>query len=1126
MKHLAHVVGLLCTGLALVSPLAAQDRTIRMPRDPQIAPDGKSIAFAWRGDVWISSIEGGNAARITSHPAEDDSPHFSPDGKWIAFRSQRGGSSQIHLVPALGGATKQVTGDSLGKTLYGFMPDGKGLLVGYASDRGFHYSESRRLYSVPLDESQAKTMLFDAGIADAAISPDGQHVLFVRGRSTWWRKGYEGPQAAQLWHADLTANPAALTRLSPDRPDYQNVAAFHPMWGPDSKSYFFVSDPDGTFDVFRGALGTQNTTRVTNLRAKHGSDDGVTFPSVSKDGNSILFRWRFDLQRLDVTTGEIKPLTLQATGDAIASAIERNVESRADTVAFTADGKQMAFVAGGDVWVMDRILKEPVRVTNTPHEESSLAFNEDGDRLFFICDHAGEIDIWEATHEQEDGIWWLAEDFSIRQVTDDPEAESNLTPSPNGKHIAFLKHTDLFVMDADGSDHRRIVEAWSPPSFDWSPDGRWFVYATQDDDYNSDVWIAPLDGTREPFNISRHPDRDGNPVWSGDGKRIAFVGRREGTEADIYYVELTKETAEETDRDRKLEKALAAMKKGKKGKGSGKGDAAKKGDAKPENAAAKKDDAKDGDAKKDESKKEDDENRVTIDFDRIFDRVGRIRIPDSFESGLIWSRDGETLLFSATVSGTRGIYSVEFPDTGRPKKWNGPAVRGARWLENDEIVGLSTSGVPTAVSKAGKAETFEFSVRAQKDWATTRQIAFDQGWRAMRDRFYDPAMNNRDWEAIRRKYRPVAAQCLGADEFSELMNMMLGELNASHMGHRGGSDPLPDVERQNEWAPTTYHLGLRFAQGATETGLRVESVIPGSPCDLARSRVEVGETLLSIDGTPVGPNVDVDRIMTMESARDVEIVVRDREGTERTVTVRPTRSVAGLLYDEWVENNRKMVEELSDGKLGYAHIRGMNMSSFYQLETDLHLAGAGKDGLVIDVRFNGGGSTTDHVLTVLTQPAHAITVSRGSGEGYPQDRKVYASWNKPIVLMCNEHSFSNAEILSHAVKQLGRGRLVGMRTAGGVISTGGVSLLDGSSVRMPMRGWYLVSTGEDMELNGCAPDIAMWNEPGGPDRQLEKAVEVLQEDVAAEAAKGRVRIEPAAAKRLRDAKAREAAGRK
>ncbi|MCK5941266.1 MAG: PDZ domain-containing protein, partial [Planctomycetes bacterium] len=421
---------------------------------------------------------------------------------------------------------------------------------------------------------------------------------------------------------------------------------------------------------------------------------------------------------------------------------------------------------------------------------------------------------------------------------------------------------------------------------------------------------------------------------------------------------------------------------------------------------------------------------------------------------------------------------------------------------------------------------FAFSVRRTRDWSAVRQVSFDQGWRAMRDRFYDPDMNNRDWDAIRAKYRPVAAQCLGQREFTDLMNLMLGELNASHMGHRGGSDAMPRTSSPSSWAPVTHHLGLRYELARPAKGLVVSSVIPESPCDRARSKVRVGEILLAIDGNEIGPTTDVDALLTMDETRDVVLTVAGQGGSERQVTVRPTRSVAGLLYDEFVANNRRRVDELSDGKLGYLHIRGMNMSSFRQMEQDLYDAGFGKDGLIIDVRFNGGGSTTDHVLTALTQPMHAITKSRGSGEGYPQDRKVYASWHKPIVLMCNEHSFSNAEILSHAVKQIGRGRLVGMRTAGGVISTGSVGLLDGSSVRMPMRGWYLASTGDDMELNGCLPDIALWNHPMGPDEQLRTAVETLTEDVQKEQARGSVKIVPAATKRRLEKRAAEASGGK
>lgn len=1224
---------------------------IRIPRSPAISPDGKLIAFAWQNDIWTADSDGGVAKRVSLHAATDSSPRFSADGKQLYFISDRSGRSQIHVMPVDGGTAQQITFDSNRKAIHGVTPDGRYLVISQSTDRGWHYSESSRVFLLDTQGEEPKKMLFDAGVRDAALSPDGTKVLFVRGRSNWFRKGYKGSQAAQLWLADLSTDPVSLTRLSQDQERFQNYAEMDPMWAADGKSYYFNADPDGVFNIYQrnlpatdeqsddetadgdesGKDGADDSLRQVTDVAADGVDDGVAFPVLSADGKTLLLRRGFDLIKSDPKTGELETIELFASGDSVTSPIERKRETRASTVAFTPDGKQMAFVSGEDVYVMDRILKEPVRVTTTPHPESSLLFSSDGSRLFYVTDSGGEMDIWEATHEQEDGIWWMADEFQLRQVTDDRDVEGNLELSPNGTHVAYTKGSNLFVMDDDGSDHRQIAKMWSPPNFDWAPDGKWITYATQDDNYNSDVFIVPVDGTREPFNLSRHPDSDTSPKWSGDGKRIAWVGRRDGEELDIYVVELAKETDEMTERDEKLKKALAAMKADKKSKDkkaaekkepekagaasdnkaasavddvsgvwsgtienenlpggrvafqatlkldaenkisgmvssdqgeakivSGQYDKANKSltfnaqndeltlgfvakvngnelqgtlsindgeleiefaatrEAAEKPAEKKADKATDKDAEKDddEKKDEDESDDVKIDFEGIFDRVDRLRYSNSFESGLIWIEDGATLAFSATIDGKRGFFSVKFPRPESPKRITDSPLSQNRWIaKSKEFVG-HRGGVPATMSASGKTETFGFDVRSQRDWREVRKIVFDQGWRAMRDRFYDEAYNNKDWYEMRAKYRPIAAECLGAAEFSEVMNMMLGELNASHMGHRGGSDPLPDFDAQNDWSPITYHLGLRFELDGKGPGLKVESVIPGSPCARARSLVKPGETLLEIDGNSVGPDVDIEKLLTMEQLRDVTLTVQSAGGQQRDVVVRPTASVDGLLYDEWVEKTRAKVEELSEGKLGYLHIQGMNFRSFRQMEEDLYHAGAGKEGLIIDVRFNGGGSTADHVMTALTQPQHAITQSRGSGEGYPQDRRVYASWNKPIVMLCNEHSFSNAEIVAHAVKQTERGRVVGMRTAGGVISTGSVGLLDGGSVRMPMRGWYLSTTGEDMELNGCEPHIAFWNDPmwsspGGEDAQLTKAVEALAEDVAAEKAEGKVKIQPA-----------------
>jgi tricorn protease len=277
--------------------------------------------------------------------------------------------------------------------------------------------------------------------------------------------------------------------------------------------------------------------------------------------------------------------------------------------------------------------------------------------------------------------------------------------------------------------------------------------------------------------------------------------------------------------------------------------------------------------------------------------------------------------------------------------------------------------------------------------------------------------------------------------------------------------------------------------------------LPNGPAESEKSRIEPGEIIHSIDGVNVDPGMDLTEVLNGSLDRDIHLSIENTGGERRQVDLRPVSygAVQSLLYEKWIRDNRAKVDEASNETLGYVHISGMNWPSFQKLERELYAEGAGKKGLIIDVRNNGGGFTTDHLLTMLCQPSHAITVPRGGGPGYPEDRRVYATWSKPIVVLCNQNSFSNAEIFSHAIKTLKRGKVVGVPTAGGVISTGGTQVMDVGFLRLPFRGWYVLGTGEDMELNGAVPHHIVWNKPGemprGKDAQLNKAVRVLLKDV-------------------------------
>ncbi|MEQ1853756.1 MAG: S41 family peptidase, partial [Chthoniobacteraceae bacterium] len=490
---------------------------------------------------------------------------------------------------------------------------------------------------------------------------------------------------------------------------------------------------------------------------------------------------------------------------------------------------------------------------------------------------------------------------------------------------------------------------------------------------------------------------------------------------------------------------------------------------------------------------------VRVDLDDIHERIRRITIPNATESGLLWSHDSKKLAFTATIDGKRGTYTIEFPDDLKPKLLAAVAGTDAEWLKHDDQIVCLIEGQPAAISGKGTVTTHRFRAQQATDRAGKQRAVFDQCWRTMRDRFYDERLGNHDWDAVRAKYAPMAAAAPDMHAVVEVVQLMLGELNGSHLGFALN----PPTAGAGAWREETGHPGLRFDPTFAGPGWKVRDVLLNGPAHQRASRIEPGEIVLRIDGRELAPGMDASEVLTGPIERDITLRVRSGGGVEREVTLRPISHATArkLLYDQWIKENRSLVEKATGGSLGYLHINAMNDESFHRFQKELYAAGAGRDGLIIDVRENGGGSTADHLLTALTQPRHAITVPRGGRPGYPQDRIVYATWHKPIAVLCNQNSFSNAEIFSHAIKTLKRGPLIGVPTAGGVISTGAVNIMGVGTLRLPFRGWYDITTGEDMELHGAQPDHLVWPKPGemtrGVDAQLQKAIEVLKEDVAA-----------------------------
>lgn len=1087
-----------CCILILLASTAAGREPIRLANNPALSPDGKWLAFDWNGDIWVAPSSGGSARQMTAHPGRDSQPKFSPDGKTIAFVSDREGSLHIYTIPLEGGAPAQLTFHSAGAALQEYTPDGKSLLIKATRDHFWRHGE--RFFTISSTDRSAEKLLFDDYGDAGVLSPDGKKLLFTREGEGWWRKGYKGSRAAQIWLYDLDAK--SFTQLL-----HTEFGCRWPMWKPDGKGFYYVAEHARGSNVREYRFDGASDRPLTKF-----TQDSVVFPAISRDGSRIVFRHLFDLYTLDVKANSVKKLDIYHDTDRVVKRTETRVLNTASAAAFTRDGLEIAFIAGGDLWVMDTELREPKRITKTPDENAEPIFTPDGQAILFVgaYTHLGTRErfftIHKATRGDPKKYWWQNTAFEENNLTVLEMRPSKLKLSPDGKQLAFVRgRGDLCVLDLATQKTQLVFADWSSPDYDWSPDGKWFVISKQDEDFNRDIWIIASDGKGKPFNVSRHPYSESDPVWSPDGKMIAFAGRRASGEsgANVCLVSLRPEDDEQTARDRKLEKALDKM----------------KGRTPP--------------AKGDGTKTVE-PLQVAIDFERLHERVKRISLGEGSAGTLFWSPDSKKLAFTGTFDGKAGTHVIDVNDTLTPKLLT--PVSGARpvWLKSGNQIVWLVNGIPTStpgtaapasteptpavvpkkgggkggggfVPKGGGAAPaaigggYSFSLRQDVDLAARKGIIFDTCWQLMRDHWYDAKLGNNDWNAIRRKYRDMAADAPDMESVQTVVQMMLGELNGSHLGFT----LTPGKAAPAEPRDVTAHLGVRFDPSFAGPGLKIRDVLPGGPADKKRSGLFAGEIIASIDGKKVSRDMDLSEALNGPLDREIALSVKGADGKMRDVTLRPITYTAAqtLLYDQWLRHNKKLVADASKGSLGYLHISQMAMPNFRKFEEELVSEGAGKDGLVIDVRENPGGSITDHLLTALTQPHHAITVPRGGGPGYPLDRKVYISWHKPIVVLCNQNSGSNAEIFSHAIKTLKRGQIVGVPTAGAVVSTGATGVLDVGVLRMPTRGWFTLGDGEDMEKNGARPHYILWPDlvqmPQGRDTQLAKALEVLQADVAA-----------------------------
>jgi tricorn protease len=653
------------------------------------------------------------------------------------------------------------------------------------------------------------------------------------------------------------------------------------------------------------------------------------------------------------------------------------------------------------------------------------------------------------------------------------------------KKIAFIRGGNFGKMsfvaadiDKNGtiSNEKILQNGWSKPEgIRWSPDSKWLAYSMEDLTFNSEIYIQKADGSAKEVNISMHPRADYSPVWSPDGSKLGFISARNNSNNDIWFVWLKKEDYQKTKQDWEEDD-----------------------EEKPEEP---KEETKKGKSKDKNKSKKEDEKPIQIDLDLIHERLVQLTDLSGNEGNIAISKDGKTFYFSSVVPGSKGsdLFKVNWDKTEMKEVTKGgQSPRNVKLDTEGKYLYMNSKGKLARISASG-TELENLPIQAKMTILFKEELdqVFEEAWRALRDGFYDPEYHGQNWDALKEKYKPYCMAASTKTDFMYMYNNMLGQLNASHMGLYGR-------DREKTQSEQTGLLGIEIKPVAE--GVEVIRIVPDSPADKLSSKLNEGDVILAVNGEKVTPKISFWSLLNNAVDTKVLLNVKNKQGAQREVAIRPTGSLRTELYDEWVKDRRKLVDTYSNGRLGYLHIRGMDMPSFERFERELTAAGHGKDAIVIDVRFNGGGWTTDYLMAILNVKQHAYTIPRGATSTlkdhlkyrnyYPfAERLPFFAWNKPSIALCNSNSYSNAEIFSHAYKNLGIGTLVGKPTFGAVISTSGVGLVDGSFVRMPYRGWFAKATDKNMDKVPAIPDIDLDNSPDckakGVDEQLKRACEEL-----------------------------------
>ena len=1081
----------LLTGICvfILCGLSAQENAL-WTRYPAISPDGKTIAFNYKGDIYTVNVEGGKATQLTTNPAYDGWPVWSPDSKTLAFASNRSGSMDVYTVPATGGVPTRLTWNSTGETPITFTPDGKKILYRARIMPDANYTQfpsGSQIYAVPVQGGRPEQFLtFDAN--DIHFNKTGDKIIYhdYKGYEDNWRKHHKSSVTRDVWIHDLKTG--KFTNITS-----KEVEDRSPVFTTDEQGIYFLSERFGDFNVCK--LSLDNPQQIAQIT--HHSKHPVRFLSRSNDGtlcyffNGEIYTLKEGQQpqkvKINIITDQVEPQVTSST-----------MRNGAREIALSPNGKEIAFVLRGDVFVTSVEYNTTKRITNTPTQERSVSFSPDGRSLVYAGERNGQWQIYTASLvDTTDKLFTYAKEIKEEQITKGKNACFEPSFSPNGKEIAYLENrTEIKVIDLKSKKVRTVLPAKYNYSYSdgdqwyqWSPDGKWILakYFEHGGWQNSDVALVKADGSQEIHNLTNSGYSDASPKWMMDGKAVIWFSDRAGyrshgswgAQYDVYGLFLDPEAWDEFNMS-KEEYALAKeMKNNDKKK-----EEAKKGNKKEE---------KKGEKKEDNKKKTETTSlpELHIDLTNLEDRITRLTINSSNLGDAVLTKDASKLYYLTRFEGGYDLWVRDFKEgttriLAKLNKWGGSLEMDK---EGKNLYMLANGQISKIDINSGKATPVTYEAELELKKPLEREYVFDHAWQQVVDKFYDPKLHNVDWEFYKKEYKRFLPHINNNYDFAEVLGELLGELNASHTG---ASYYAPSSAKQ------TAVLGAFYDPEYKGDGLKIQEVLEKGPLTSAKTKIKAGVIIEEINNQPIKAGKDYFPLLENQTGKRVYLTLYNPQTKERWHEyVKPISSgtQSELLYNRWVKSRQDLVEKLSGGEIGYIHIRSMDSQSFRKVYSELFGKFRNKKAIILDTRYNGGGWLHEDLANMLGGKKFAEFVPRGQYIG--QDP--FAQWTKPSAVIMSESNYSNAHGFPWVYKELKLGKLIGMPVPGTMTAVWWESQQDPTLVFGIPEVGMKDNQGRFLENLQLEPDIRVTNDPEsaiqGKDLQVEAAVKSLMEEI-------------------------------